>query len=171
MSYETPVPSFEEHSGFTLEVGGGVGLLRVPRHVTGAGSSLGGVATGLDITVGGFFTQQVAVGWRLAGASASFDWPTGSSDRTGVVLMLGASVQYWPTPRYWLAGGFGVLAYGQVGKTPCDSCGAYGFGGELRAGWTLGLNEHSIQVFVQAVPGYVSGFVLSAAVGAGYQYL
>ena len=36
---------------------------------------------------------------------------------------------------------------------------------------TLGLDQHSIQVFVQAVPGYVSGFVLSAAVGAGYQYL
>ena len=90
-----------EHSGFTLMLNIGAGLQddgALPESQVGL--------AGLNLGIGGFVSERVAIWFRASGTNAAYSTPQG--DVTQVSGFGGPAVQYWATERVALEGGVGI---------------------------------------------------------------
>ncbi|MFT3695262.1 MAG: transporter [Kofleriaceae bacterium] len=166
-------PAEDPHRGFTFEANLGVGWL----HESGNGYSHTMPATlaPLDVSIGGFLTNQLALVGRIAGTEGQDD---GANFRylNGFV---GPAVQYWFTPQLWASGGLGLAIFGENGDSHYDS----GLALDLRVGYTFFTwFRQSANVSVELIPArYATGddltgvnyieHVTSFAILLGYQFL
>jgi hypothetical protein len=176
-----PYASYELHHGFTIEGSSGVGMALLTGS-TGAGTHVSDVSlAGLGVGLGAWLTPRFALTARVAGVGVSAD-ALAKLDGTGVELVVGPSLQYWLTPRFWVSGGLGYAAFAVVGakETTPGPPTLTGFGADLRAGYTLlpafWESHHMVYVSVEVTParvsnGTASGTVTGVGFLVGYHYL
>ena len=120
-----------DRSGFTVEVGVG---LSVFRHEADWGDSATRVGiTGLNLTLGGFLSQHLAVGLRVVEDQAYHD------HHAHAIGLLGPAVQYWFDDRIFVGAQVGV-PYARDYWSASGDGDAIGVG--LRAGYSLLVDRH-----------------------------
>ncbi|MDX1494110.1 MAG: hypothetical protein R3253_08635 [Longimicrobiales bacterium] len=90
-----------ERSGFTLLLNLGVGLQddgALPESEVGL--------AGLNLGIGGFLNERMALWLRASGTNVSYDTPFG--DVTQTSGFVGPALQYWTSDRFAVEGGVGV---------------------------------------------------------------
>ena len=154
------VVSRSGRGGFTLLLNMGFGI----QNDLGIEESARGLA-GLNLGVGGFVNEKIAVMFRISGTNVSYDFGLfGELDQISGVA--GPSLQYWATDRLTLeaGGGFGFW------QTPGDE--ERGFGLILGAGAVLlSQGKHNLQVGVEYAPAFTDGgSVHNLGITFGYQF-
>jgi hypothetical protein len=168
--YTPPPPTPTFHRGTTFEANLGIGFI----HASAGGVSDNSNAAlgGLDLGVGGWLSDHLALTVRIAGLTYS----EGGGRFTDAFF--GPSLQYWFDDHLWAGGGagLGVLAVGATdSQANSDSVG--GFSLDLRAGYSFASSSaHTFNISVELNPGWYSEGGASAsytgvALLAGYQYL
>ena len=92
--------------GFTMELGLGISETAVGSDTQGREHTGLGIAP-LSLGMGGFLTPRLALMGRAAGSSYLRDDARGHSYDT-VNAFYGATLQYWPTDRFYFGGGPGL---------------------------------------------------------------
>lgn len=168
--YAPPPAPTTFHRGTTFEANIGVGFIHASAGSVSDNSdaSLGG----LDLGVGGWLGEHLALTVRIAGLTYSQDAGRFTD------AYFGPSLQYWLDNNFWFGGGagLGVLAVGSNGSTTnSDSVG--GFSLDLRAGYSFSSSSaNTFNLSVELNPGWYSRDSQSAsytgvALLLGYQYL
>lgn len=131
-----------ERDGFTMLLSLGLGLQddgALPESETGIG--------GLNLGIGGFLNERVALWFRVSGTTVTYDTPFG--DLTQTSGFGGPALQYWVSERFALEGGLGL---GLWSAEDVDDTGVgLMLGGDFVV-WTNG--PHSLHVGVE----YASAF-------------
>lgn len=153
-------------TGLTIEVGLGIGRLRVA-------SDRGGTqtydASGLGLGVGLWLSPRNALSLRISG---------GSHRRDGEVAitasMLSVALQHWLSRTWWVGAsvGSGALVYEYLDDRP-DPEPQSGLGLELRAGYRFGVwGKHALSVALDATTVFLEdGSATAAGLLLAYQYL
>ena len=165
------------HSGFTGDLGLGVGLTGYPvetytdcsgtfaqcgtidSRVTKSTEGRFGLAP-LSLSLGGFLTPKLALLFRASGTTFL------DGDVQYLNAFYGAVVEYWPHERFFLGGGPGV---GYFGTNPLQSAvfqeSQTGFALAARGGAALiGGQEHDLTLSIEATSGfYAEHTILSSA--------
>jgi hypothetical protein len=151
----------QDRGGFTALVDLGVGV----QNDSGIQETQAGLA-GLNFGVGGFFTRDLAVMFRLTGTNVSYDFGAAGDYRqtSGVA---GPTVQYWLSNRVNLEAGAG---WGFWSGADEDETGP---GLILGAGVTIfNRGKHNLQLGVQYSPAFTDpGTVHNMGFTFGYQFL
>lgn len=172
------------HHGITFEANLGVGFAH--ESVASLTNDSDG-ALAADLGLGGWINPQLALGVRIAGVQLK---DTLGSDVTisgfTVHAFVGPNVQYWPTPNIWVGGGAGLSTERWLDSAPSgstqtgiylyctgDNCRRYGFGFNLRAGYSFGSGgPDAFNVSVETNTGFFSETTVTGiSILAGYQYL
>jgi len=164
------------HSGFTGDLGIGVGITTRPVESFSECFSTTGACAGVDtgvhkstdvefglaplsLSLGGFLTPQVALLFRAAGTS----YFVGNTQYLDAFY--GAVVEYWPHNRFFLGGGPGI---GYFGRNPLLSDGVSdyetAFALDARAGVAL-INgrDHDLTLSLEGTSGFYSDATLFSA--------
>ena len=145
-----------DRGSFTLILDLGLGL----QHDGYIGHTERGWA-GLNLGVGGFLTDDVALLFRLSGTTANH----GAIQQSSGVF--GPTVQYWLDDRFFVAGGVGV----GFGCVRCTTDGGLGF--ILGGGYTvLNNGKHNLQIGMEYTPAFTAPeAVHSLGITVGWQLL
>lgn len=131
-----------ERGGFTMLLSLGAGLQddgAFPESETGFG--------GLNLGIGGFLNERLALWFRVSGTTVSYDTPLG--DITQTSGFGGPALQYWVTERFAVEGGLG---FGFWSAEDVDDTGmGLMIGGDFVV-WTNG--PHSLHVGVEYAPAF-----------------
>ena len=129
------------------------------------GESAVGLA-GLNLGVGGFLTEDLALLFRISGTNVSYDGGL-FGDISQVSGVAGTTLQYWVSDRFNIEAGHG-LGFWSIGD---ETERAFGF--ILGAGVTIfNRGNHNIQVGVEYAPAFTdSGTVNNLGFTLGYQFL
>jgi hypothetical protein len=143
-----------ERSGLTFDLGFGMSLAG---GATGSSPELG-----LGVSVGAWiYPSKLALLGRAA--ISTVDQGQVTSVRPSYVAneFVGANLQYWIDDHFWLAGGPGFVAFSAAEEynsiLPVQGAcipDCIGVGLDLRAGYSLGLGAHQIDLSVEALAGY-----------------
>lgn len=134
-------------SGFTMELGLGIGHMSVPS----ADFSEFGVA-GLTLSLGGFLTPDLALMFRGTGVAV----PESGATIVGIGAL--GVLQYWATDRLTLGGGLGFsqLSLNFDGDVVARS--RTGFALNLRVGYALAqFTHHSLGIIYEITPAWIDG--------------
>lgn len=151
----------QDRGGFTALVDIGVGV----QTDTGIEETAVGLA-GLNVGVGSFLTQDLAVMFRLSGTNVSYDFGA-LGDYGQVSGVAGPAVQWWLSDRFNVEAGAGVGFWNGAEDE------SRGLGLILGTGVTL-LNrgKHNLQFGVQYAPAFTDpGTVHNIGFTFGYQFL
>lgn len=149
--------------GFTILVNLGVGI----QNDSFLEETSTGVA-GLNLGIGGFLTRDLALMGRFSGTTAVFDEFVGFfGEFTQVSGVMGATLQYWPSDRFYVEAGPGV------GVWSAESSSDQGFGLITGAGVTIfNRGKHNLQVGFEYAPAFTDpGTVHNIGITFGYQFL
>ena len=152
----------QDRGGFTALVDIGAGV----QNDTGIQETKAGLA-GLSFGVGGFFTKDLAMMFRLTGTNVRYDFGA-AGDYRQVSGVAGPSVQYWLSNRFNIEAGAGWGFWS--GDTDEDET---GLGLILGAGVTVfNRGKHNLQFGVQYSPAFTDpGTVHNIGFTFGYQFL
>jgi hypothetical protein len=149
---EKPGP---HRSGFTLELGIGFAITHIFPSVGGNFTKIG--MAPLSLSLGGFVNNDLAIMFRMAGASYFRENAFG--DLQDVALgFYGVHVQYWFNDWYFISGGPGLALYGAVfGRTSLDPRIKPGFGFNVRTGFSFASwKHHSLRFSLELFPSFFS---------------
>ncbi|MEO8703335.1 MAG: hypothetical protein ABI867_25030 [Kofleriaceae bacterium] len=152
-----PTSNLALRNGLTFEANIGLGFIWARNE--GEDSDTEGALAGLDLGVGGWINNRMALTARVAGATYSPE--DGVRFTTG---FFGPSLQYWVDDHLWLGGGAG-LAFAAVHIDDFDEQPdpETGFGLDLRLGYTFTAgNENTFNVSLEYNPGF---FTFDTGVG------
>jgi hypothetical protein len=159
-----PAPSRElaglrTREGFTVLVNFGVGVQRI----AGLDPSVG--LAGVNVGVGGFLTNDLALLFRFSGTNVSRD--LGPFDTLTLVSgVLGPTVQYWVSDRINIQGGVGPAFWDEAFSRETGFGVIVGMGAVV-----LSKGKHSLQVGVEYAPAFTdSATVHNLGVTFGYQF-
>lgn len=131
-----------ERDGFTMLLSLGAGLQddgALPESGTGFG--------GLNLGIGGFLNERVALWFRVSGTTVTYDTPFG--DLTQTSGFGGPALQYWVSERFAVEGGLG---FGFWSAEDADDTGmGLMLGGDFVV-WTNG--PHSLHLGVEYAPAF-----------------
>jgi hypothetical protein len=143
-----------ERSGLTFDLGFGVSR---------AGGSTGSSPElALGLSVGAWlYPARVALLGRIAMSTVDQSQVTSTSPSYVANEFIGANVQYWFDDHAWVAGGPGFVAFSAADayesilptRSAC-SPDCVGVGLDLRAGYSLGLGAHQLDLSLEAISGY-----------------
>jgi hypothetical protein len=157
--------------GMTVELNLGAGLVWARNE--GQDSDTEKALAGLDLGVGGWLNNKMALSGRIAGATFS---PQDGVRFTSAFF--GPSLQYWTDDHFWLGGGAGVaIAAVHLDGATQQPDPQTGFGLDLRAGYTFATgSENTFNVSFEYNPGFFdidgrSVQINSFGVLFGYQHL
>lgn len=162
-----------ERGGFTILVNLGAGV----QQDTFLEQSAVGLA-GLNLGVGGFLTEDLALLFRISGTGAAYEGGSRFLRRTFPGLFTADFKQYsgvgGPTLQYWVSDRFNVEAGGGLGfwMDPARNSGS-AFGLILGTGMTIAnRGRHNLQVGVEYAPAFTDpGTVHNIGFTVGYQFL
>jgi hypothetical protein len=146
-----PMPVASRH-GVTFEANLGLGL--VWARVAGGGSSKTETAlAGLDLGLGGWLSNDLALSVRIAGATFSR-----GPDTRFTSGFLGLSLQRWVGDHAWIGGGAGLAVFAaEVDSAAVQPAPNTGFGLDLRAGYTFNPgSDHTFNLSIELNPGFFS---------------
>ena len=173
-----PQPAYAQPSlkqGLTFEANLGVGFMWVESD--GDESDKEVALGGLNLGVGGWLNERMALSLRIAGTT--YTDSEGDVDLRFTTGILGPHLQYWVDDHFWLGGGagIGVAAVTIEGPGISESESETGFGLDLRAGYTFSTtSEHTWNVSFELTPSFITindrdYTFYGAAVLFGYQHL
>jgi hypothetical protein len=150
----------QDRGGFTAMVDLGVGVQRD----SAIDETAVGIA-GINLGVGGFLNENLALMFRLSGTSVDYELSGGEYGQTSGVT--GAAIQYWLSDRINVEAGGGVGFWS--GSTDENN---QGFGLILGAGYSVfNRGKHNLQVGVQYAPAFTDpGTVHNFGFTFGYQF-
>jgi len=170
--YGPPAPGYGQapvnnKSGLTFEANLGIGFIWAA--ADGQESDKEVALGGLNIGLGGWLSQQLAISFRIAGVTYSED--VGDETARLSTGFVGPSAQYWVNENAWLGGGVGLgfIALSFDGETESET----GIGLDLRAGYTFSTaSENTWNVSFEFTPSSIEdtnfyGF----GILFGYQHL
>jgi hypothetical protein len=149
--------------GFTVMLDLGLGV----QHDGGLGESAVGLA-GLNLGVGGFLTEDLALMFRISGTNVMYD-VAGFGNLSQVSGVGGIALQYWPTDRFNVEGGVGLGFWHAGGMFGTEQ---QGFG-VIAAGNVVLLTRgrHTLQVGAEYAPAFTDwGTIQNVGFTLGYQY-
>jgi len=149
-----------QRGGFTLLLSLGVGIQKDQAF----DKSETGLA-GLNLGIGGFLNEDLALMFRVSGTSA--DYASSSASLSQISGVGGAAVQYWLNDRFNLEGGAGV-GFWDIEGTQDSS-----FGLILGTGFVFfNRGKHNLQLGVEYAPAFTDPeTVHNVGVVLGYQLL
>jgi hypothetical protein len=156
-------------SGLTFEANIGLGFIWARNE--GRDSDTEGALAGLNLGLGGWLNDRMAVTGRIAGAT--FSPSDGVRFTQGFA---GPSLQYWTDDHVWVGAGVG-LGFARITVDGFGSDSETGFALDLRAGYTFSQNTESTwNVSIEYTPAFfeVDGRSLqinSFGILFGYQHL
>ena len=147
-----PVVPPNERSGLTFDVG--LGLSR------GGGATGSSPELAFGVSLGAWiFPSKLALLGRVA--MSTVDQSHVASINTSYVAneFIGANLQYWFDDHAWVAGGPGLVAFSGAEESIFPTLSAcspdcVGIGFDLRAGYSLGIGAHQLELSLEALPGY-----------------
>lgn len=152
------VAQSSDRSGFTINVDLGLGIQKD----TAIGESAIGLS-GLNLGLGGWANDSLAIIARVAGTNASYDFG-GFGDIRQVSGFIGPAVQIWPSARGYLEGGIGVGYWNAEGDSE------QGLGLLLGAGVSiLNKGKHNLILGVIFAPAFTDNAVYNFGINLGYQ--
>ncbi len=164
-------PDAPRREGFTLELGLGLGITHLSADL-GASETNVGLAP-LSLSLGGFFSPDVAVMFRMAGTSW-FEDILGESVQLGNYFY-GVAAQYWPHDHAFIGGGAGLalLDDNPLFSSNIDVESDSGLGLTLRAGYSFAtMRRHSFALTAELFPAfYEGGTVVGIAFNLQWQLL
>ena len=167
ISFADEAAAAQDRSGFTMLLNLGLGRQET-KPDKGDGDSALGLA-GLNLGLGGFVTEEIAVMFRFSGTNVQYD--QGGIEVTGLSGVGGPAVQYWVNNNVNLELGGGVGIFNtEAGGLSNDERG-YGFivGANFPIWWNEG---HALQVGVELAPVFIDDAkVYNAGVTFGWQLL
>ena len=121
--------------------------------------------SGLNLGVGRFLTEDLALMFRFSGTNVSYDFGF-LGDYNQVSGVAGPTLQYWVSDRFNLEGGLGVGFWNSEGPDE------RGVGLILGAGVTLfNRGKHNLQLGFEYAPAFTEGTVHNVGFAFGYQFL
>ena len=149
----------QDRGGFTAMVDLGFGV----QHDAAIEETGVGVA-GVNVGVGGFLTDNLAVMFRLSGTSVVYDLGADYGQMSGV---MGPALQFWLSDRFNVEAGGGIGYW--RGDTDEDN---QGLGLIFGAGVSIfNRGKHNLQVGVQYAPAFTDpGAVHNIGFTIGYQF-
>ena len=150
-----------ERGGFTILANVGVGIQRdgaLEESAVGLG--------GINLGVGGFLTDKLALLFRFSGTNVSYDFGVlGELDQVSGVA--------GPTVQYWLSDRFNVEAGAGMGFWPIDGADEPGLGLALGFGATIfNRGRHNLQIGFEYAPAFTDpSAVHNLGITFGYQFL
>jgi hypothetical protein len=168
-----PQQTIDNRNGMTLELNLGVGFMWATSE--GEESDKKVALGGLDLGVGGWLSNRLALTIRIAGVT--YTETEGDTDLRWTTGFLGPSAQYWLDNNFWIGGGVGAGVVAVSVNDGEDSDSEVGLGLDLRAGYTFGIgSEHSWNLSVELNPSFVEILgqeitFYGGAVLIGYQHL
>jgi hypothetical protein len=143
-----------ERSGLTFDVGFGISR---------AGGSTGSspeLALGIGIGTW-IYPSKVALLGRIAMSTVDQSQVSSVSPSYVANEFIGANIQYWIDDHLWVAGGPGFVAFSAAEtynsifptRSAC-SPDCLGAGLDLRAGYSLGIGAHQLDLSLEAIAGY-----------------
>jgi hypothetical protein len=143
------VPARVRH-GLTFEANLGLGLVWARSDGENSDSETG--LGGLNLGLGGWLTDRLALTGRIAGATF---FP--ADDFQATLVFAGPSLQYWTNDHFWIGGGLGLAVYAVSfdanGESESDS--VNGFGMDFRAGYTFSTaSNHTFNLSLELTPGF-----------------
>lgn len=149
-----------ERSGFTILGNMGVGI----QSDSALEESAMGLA-GINLGVGGFLSENLALMFRFSGTAASYD--LAPFDRLDQVSGVGG-----PSLQYWLSNRFNVEAGAGLGLWQIGDASERGFGLILGAGRTIfNKGKHNLQIGLEYAPAFTkSSSVHNVGITLGYQF-
>lgn len=169
--YGPPQPGYGQpvnnKNGLTFEANLGIGFIWA--EADGQESDKEVALGGLNIGLGGWLSQQLAISFRIAGVTYSED--VGDQTARLSTGFVGPSAQYWVNENVWVGGGVGLgfVALSFDGETESET----GIGLDLRAGYTFSTaSENTWNVSFELTPSSIEdtnfyGF----GILFGYQHL
>ncbi|HLL25375.1 MAG TPA: outer membrane beta-barrel protein, partial [Kofleriaceae bacterium] len=161
--------------GLTFEANLGIGW--VWQSVEGEDSESEVALGGLNLGLGGWLNERMALTIRAAGAT--FSETDGEIDFQFTTGIIGPSLQYWVDDHFWLGGGIGLgfasytIEVGNQSTSDVET----GYGLDLRAGYTFSTtSDHTWNVSFELTPSFITidevDFTFySSAILFGYQHL
>jgi hypothetical protein len=149
-----PLARPHERSGLTFDVGFGISR---------AGGSTGSspeLAIGIGIGTW-IYPSKVALLGRIAMSTVDQSQVSSVSPSYVANEFIGANIQYWIDDHLWVAGGPGFVAFSAAEtynsifptRSAC-SPDCLGAGLDLRAGYSLGIGAHQLDLSLEAIAGY-----------------
>jgi hypothetical protein len=149
-----PLARPHERSGLTFDVGFGISR---------AGGSTGSspeLALGFGIGAW-IYPSKVALLGRIAMSTVDQSQVSSVSPSYVANEFIGANIQYWIDDHVWVAGGPGFVAFSAAEtynsifptRSAC-SPDCLGAGLDLRAGYSLGIGAHQLDLSLEAIAGY-----------------
>lgn len=132
-----------QREGVTLEIGGGLGVVRVfaKDGTVQPGGDAGFSIGGIDVGIGAFPSPAVALMFRFSGDTGWESLPTTNHIRANVLAT--AAGQWWFEDRAFVGGGFGLAIVGGQDQEGANDESTYGLGASLRGGWAVALYDDS----------------------------
>jgi hypothetical protein len=151
-------PPAASRSGVTFEANLGLGLVWARAGNWGSSDTETALA-GLDLGLGGWLRDDMALSVRVAGAT--FSPEAGTRFTTG---FLGLSLQNWVSDHAWIGGGAGLAFFtAHVDSAAAQPDPDTGFGLDLRAGYTFNPgSDNTFNLSIELNPGF-----FSVAIGSG----
>ena len=155
-----------DRSGFTLLINLGYGF----QNDSFLEESTGGLA-GLNLGIGGFLSEDLALLFRFSGTNVNYDLDTFAEGPNQVSGVVGASVQYWPSDAFYLEGGAGIGFYSFDGGGEVENDQSFGI--ILGAGFTVfNSRRNNLQIGVEYAPAFIEeGTIGNVGITFGYQLL
>jgi hypothetical protein len=157
-----PPPVGPQRDGVTVGLDIGLGITSISADGGGSESQTG--LSGLNLSLGGFMSPNMAVLLRLSGTTFSDDFGPGSA----ISAFLGGEVQAWVAPKFFVGGGAGI---GILGHTEYDDTES-GFAITGRAGYEIVQGRSSgFHVALEVTPSFYEGArVTSIGLQIGWQH-
>ena len=163
--------SDRRRTGLTFEANLGFGVLWANSDDGDLDSETG--LGGLDLGLGGWLSDRLALTGRIAGATVFVE------DSQFSLVSVGPSLQYWTNDHFWIGGGLGLAVFAaRIDDEGDETFGnRKGFALDLRAGYTFSTaSDHTFNVSVELTPTWFGSnndeFNLNTfAVLLGYQHL
>ena len=153
-----PAAAQSDRVGFTFMIDAGVGF----QSDTALEESAVGLA-GLNVGLGGWVTDNIALLGRISGTNVSYDF--GAFGDVGQLSgVVAPTVQIWPSARGYLEAGVGLGFWNAEGETD------QGLGLILGAGFSVfNRGKHNLIVGVEYAPAFTDSAVHNFGITFGYQ--